>query len=230
MSAADSNASAPPWGVIFDMDGVLVDSADAHWRSWELLAAQEGKAVSKDQFAATFGRQNRDIVPMFFSPVSPHRLTELADRKEAIYRDLIRAQPPLVKGASKLVHDLHRAGVALAVGSSGPRANIELVLEALGVRGLGIAIVSSQDVTRGKPDPQVFQIACRRLALPAARCVVIEDAPVGVAAARAAGTRCVAIRMHYPGQALAAADLIVPCLADISAEQLRALVEMGGAR
>ncbi len=213
----------PPFGVIFDMDGVLVDSADAHWRSWELLSVEVGRPVSKQDFLTTFGRQNRDIIPLLFGPVSPERLVQLGDRKEAIYRDLIRKRPPIVEGAVELIHDLHRAGAALAVGSSGPRANIELVIAAMGLSDRVMVIVSSNDVSRGKPDPQVFQVACDWLGLPPRNCVVIEDAPSGVAAAKAAGAYCVAVMMHHSREALSAADIVVDRLADITVTMLREL-------
>ncbi len=225
----EAHAPSSPFGVIFDMDGVLVDSAEFHLQSWQALGAEQGRPISREEFLHTFGRQNRDIVPAFFGPVSPQRLTQLADRKEEIYRDLIRRHPPIVEGAVRLVRDLRRAGALLAVGSSGPRQNIELILQGMDVTDLPIAIVSADDVSRGKPDPQVFQIACQRLRLPPQRCVVIEDAPSGVAAAKAAGCRRVAITMHHSREALVAADLIVDRLADITVDQLRALTTERGA-
>ena len=88
-----------PRGVIFDMDGVLVDSATPHFRSWQMLAEENGTSVTRDQFAESFGRQNRDIIPLLFGEVSPRRLQELADRKEELYRHLIRQCAPVVDGA-----------------------------------------------------------------------------------------------------------------------------------
>lgn len=215
-------------GVIFDMDGVLVDSAAAHLRSWRQLAAEHGGSVTDQQFAATFGQQNRDIVPLLFGPVPPQRLAALADRKEAIYRELVRDEPPVVEGAVELIRALDAAGAALAVGSSGPLANIELILRGMGVRGLIRHIVSGDDVTRGKPDPQVFRLACERLELPPSACVVIEDAPVGVQAAHGAGAKAVAVLMHHPASAFPQADLVVPQLSDLSAPRLLALARRGG--
>ena len=210
-------------GVIFDMDGVLVDSAQPHFRSWQLLAEENGATVTEEQFKSTFGQQNDDIIPFLFGEVSPQRLRRLAYRKEELYRDLIRAQAPIVEGAPELVRSLHDAGVTLAVGSSGPLANIELVLDAMGVRQLVSVIVSGDEVTRGKPDPQVFSIACQKLSILPSRCVVIEDAPVGVQAARAAGTRVVAVLMYHPAEAFSGADCIVDRLGGLSVGQLRAL-------
>lgn len=217
------NASAPI-GVIFDMDGVLVDSAAAHFQSWRRLGRQQGIQVTQEQFSATFGRQNRDIIPLLFGRVSEPALQELADRKERIYRDLIRADPPIVDGAMDLVVSLHEAGAQLAVGSSGPRANIDLILEAMGVRDRVRVVVSSDDVSRGKPDPQVFSMACGRLGVPSRQCVVIEDAPSGVEAARAAGAYCVAVLMHHSRESMKRAHRVVEKLADLRVADLFSLV------
>jgi beta-phosphoglucomutase len=214
----------PSIGVIFDMDGVLVDSAGPHLRSWQLLAEECGGAVTDEQFSQTFGQQNRDIVPFLFGPVSETRLKELSDRKEELYRDLVRADPPIVAGAVELVRDLCRAGAALAVGSSGPAENIDLVLSSMGVKGCISVVVSGDDVTRGKPDPQVFLLAAQRLGIEPGRCVVIEDAPVGVQAARAAGARTVAVLMYHPAEAFSEADLIVERLGDVSVALVVSLV------
>ena len=214
-----------PIGVIFDMDGVLIDSAEPHFTSWRLLADECGGTVTREQFAATFGRQNRDIVPVLFGEASKTRLQALSERKEEIYRDLVRTNPPIVPGAVELAHGLARAGARLAVGSSGPLANIEFVLGAMEVTGLISAIVSGDDVTRGKPDPQVFSVACERLGVSPACCVVVEDAPAGVQAARAAGTRAVAVLIYHPAEAFDGPDLMVRRLADLSVEQLVSLAQ-----
>jgi len=211
-------------GVIFDMDGVLVDSADAHLRSFQQLARENGREVTEDQFAKTFGRQNRDIIPILIGETDEAALIRLADRKEAIYRDLVRDDMPVVGGAVSLIESLHRRGVKLAVGSSGPRPNIELILQSLGVREKMDAIVSGDDVTRGKPHPDVFIQACDRLGLPCERCIVIEDAPAGIQAAKAAGTYAVAIMIHHAEGSFPDADLVVQRLGDLSVEGLLSLI------
>jgi beta-phosphoglucomutase-like phosphatase (HAD superfamily) len=115
--------------------------------------------------------------------------------------------------------------VSLAVGSSAPRENVDLILGAMGVTELISVIVSGDDVTRGKPDPQVFGTACRRLGMEPARCVVVEDAPAGIQAARAAGARTVAVLMHHAAEDFTGADLIVDRLSNLSVERLAELVE-----
>lgn len=210
--------------VIFDMDGVLVDSAAPHLQSWQKLAEQCGTTVTQEQFASTFGRQNNDIIPLLFGDVSVVEMQRLGDRKEEIYRGLVCGRCPVVEGAVKLVRDLHASGVRLAVGSSGPLANIELVLGEMNVVDCFAVVVSADDVTRGKPDPQVFQLAAERLAVLPARCVVVEDAPSGVQAARAAGARAAAVMMHHTYEALQQADLVVKRLTDLTVDRLRNLV------
>lgn len=210
-------------GVIFDMDGVLVDSAKPHLRSWQLLAEENGRNVTEARFAATFGQQNRDIIPLLFGETDAATMLTLSDRKESLYRDLVRSDPPVMDGAADLVHALASAGVRLAVGSSGPIENIELMLAAMGIRDRFTTIVSAEDVQRGKPDPEVFTLACRRIGVPPHRCVVIEDAPVGVAAARASGARCIGLTTNYPADVLSEADLIVGSLSELTAQTIAAL-------
>ncbi len=212
------------FGVIFDMDGVLVDSADAHLQSFQLLARENGKEVTKAQFATTFGRQNRDIIPILIGETDEAAVAVLADRKEAIYRDLVRDDMPVVEGAVALIEALHSRGAKLAVGSSGPLPNVELVLEAMGVSDMMHAIVSGDDVMRGKPHPDVFVQACRRLDLSPCHCIVIEDAPAGIAAAKAAGTYAVAVMIHYARDAFTGADMIVERLGDLSVDDLLSLI------
>lgn len=113
-------------GIIFDLDGVLVDSADAHFESWRRLGLEQSRTVSREEFQSTFGRRNSEIIPKFFGPVPEEKIRQLGDRKEAIYRDLIRADPPIVPGATKLLTDLKALGSRIAIGSSAPIENIDL--------------------------------------------------------------------------------------------------------
>ncbi len=213
-----------PIGVIFDMDGVLVDSAGAHFESWRRLCEEYGILVTKERFAATFGRQSCDIIPELFGSVSTENGSALGARKEEIYRELIRGQVPAVEGAVVLVRALVSAGLSLAIGSSGPRENIDLVLSEMGIAHFFDAIVSANDVTRGKPDPQVFAIACERLKISPARCIVVEDAPTGVEAARAAGAIAVAVLIHHPREAFNGARFFASRLGDLTPRDLIRLV------
>jgi beta-phosphoglucomutase len=211
--------------VIFDVDGVLVDSYDAHLRSWVGMAREHGLTITEAQFAETFGQTSREVIARFWGDrVDDAQRRVLDARKEAIYRDLIRERFPVMDGARESIDACVAAGMPLAVGSSAPRENVELTLELLGRRDAFAAIVSGEDVTRGKPDPQVYVLAAERLGLPARRCVVVEDAPVGVRAARAAGAAVVALIGTAPRERYADADLVVASLRELSPARLAALV------
>jgi beta-phosphoglucomutase len=203
--------------VIFDLDGVLIDSGAAHHESWRLLAAELGQEVTADQFVASFGRQNRDIIPMLFGGGDDDaRIRRLSERKEVLYRELVRGRIPAVPGAVALVRDCRRSGLKLAVGSSAPVENIDLALGEMGIAECFDAVVHDGDVTRGKPDPGVFLIAAEWLGVPPEACVVIEDAPSGVQAALAAGMKAVGLTTYHTADQLAAAHLVIEHLADLT--------------
>lgn len=180
--------------VIFDVDGVLVDSYAAHFESWRVILEENGLELTEEQFAQTFGRTSREIIARFWGDgVGDTRSREIDDRKEALYRDIVRAKFPVMDGAVELIDALRAAGFALGVGSSAPPANVELSLDCVGRREAFTAIVTGRDVQRGKPDPQVFLLAAARLGVEPLRCAVIEDAPAGIRAAEAAGAASIAL-------------------------------------
>ena len=211
--------------VIFDVDGVLVDSYQAHMRSWQQMLAEHQIELTEDQFRTTFGRTSADIL----RELCGNKFTEterlaMDDRKEALYRDLIRAAFPAVDGARELIDDLTAAGIALAVGSSGPPENIKLTLDCLGRAEKFSACITRGDVTWGKPNPQVFQLAGDRLGLPPARCCVVEDAPAGVEAANRAGMASIGLTGTVTPGELAHADLVVEALGQLSPEVITGLI------
>jgi beta-phosphoglucomutase len=216
-----------PIAAIFDMDGVLVDTYYAHFRSWLEMAASEGLSFSEEEFATTFGRTSREVIAYLWGQdrYDDAQIAELDRRKEAAFRRIIADDFPAMPGAVALLHALHKVGFRLAVGSSGPPENVQLVVDKLGARDLLGAIITGADVTRGKPDPQVFLLAADRLDVAPARCAVIEDAPVGVAAAHAAGMASVGLLSTGRTPAdLAAAGAVVRTLSEISPSMLRDLI------
>lgn len=213
-------------GVIFDLDGVLIDSAEAHLRSWRVLAERHGRTITDAQFAATFGRQNRAILPILWGrEVDEAEVARLGEEKEACYRDLIRGRIRSIAmpGAETLIRDCRAAGLALAIGSSTPPENVSLALEELGVAAHFSAVVTSKDVMRGKPAPDVFLLAAERLGLPPGQCVVIEDAPAGIDAALAAGCAAVGLTSQHAREKLGRADLVVDSLTELASGRLMSL-------
>jgi beta-phosphoglucomutase len=152
----------------------------------------------------------------------------LDDCKEAFFRKLLQQDFPAMDGAAELIHALHQAGFRLAVGSSGPPDNVNLVLDRLQSRACFDGVVTGTDVQRGKPDPQVFLLGAERIGVVPPHCVVIEDAPAGVAAAHAAGMKCIAIASTgRVRESLLAADLVVNSLREVDPARITRLLAGG---
>jgi beta-phosphoglucomutase len=217
---AKMRASDSLKGAIFDLDGVLVDTGWAHRQSWYDLAEKEGFSMTDEFFYSTFGMQNYQIIPMLLGrDASPEEVKRLSDWKEQRYREIIAEKLTAAEGAISLLGDLKSEAFRLAVGSSAPRANLELVLDCTDLRDYFDAYVTGEDVTRGKPAPETFLKAAEKLSLDARRCVVVEDAVQGVEAARAAGMAVVAVTTTRSREDLAGADIIVDSLAQLNARQ-----------
>ncbi len=212
-------------GVIFDMDGVLIDSSSFHRESWRLAGPEFGFEMTDAAFLKTFGMPNRAVLAHVYGrELPPEQVEAISDRKEALYRELAQHDLQALPGAVALVRALGAAGFRVALGSSTPLVNILFVLRIIGLEGAFEAIVSSGDVTIGKPDPEVFLKAAAGIGLPPAQCAVVEDAVVGVQAAKAAGMACLAVTTTHPAASLQAADRIVASLETVGPAEMRELV------
>jgi beta-phosphoglucomutase len=214
-----------PWALIWDVDGTLVDTAELHFQAWRVLAQELGKPFTRADFAGTFGWRNPEIIPKLFgSHYRDAEVQQLGDRKEDLYRAEAEKGVDLLPGVHSILNDAANAGALQAIGSSAPRRNIDLILRITETAGHFAAIVSMEETTRGKPDPEVFLLAARKLDIPPARCIVLEDAPVGVQAAKAGGMRAIGVTFvgHHPAEKLrsAGADLVVPSWENVSLAEL----------
>jgi beta-phosphoglucomutase len=209
--------------VIWDLDGVIIDSADEHRRSWHRLAQEEGLPFTDEQFWATFGQRNDTIIPLLWGETSPERVRELADRKEAYFREFIRETAAPLPGAIELQSALKEAGYQQALASSTPIANIDLISEALGLKRYLTVLVSGESVAHGKPAPDVFLKAASELGVEPGKCLVIEDAVAGVEAALAGGMYCIAVAYERDLPGLRAATLMVKDLTEVNVERIRQL-------
>jgi beta-phosphoglucomutase len=215
--------------VLWDMDGTLVDTAELHFAAWQRLMDELRRPFTRADFAATFGLRNPEILHILFGDsLGEREVADLGDRKEEFYRAAAGRGVTLLPGVRPLLEGLHAAGFRQAVGSSAPRANLDLILRLTDTAPFFGAVVAMEDTQRGKPDPQVFQVAADRLGVPPQRCLVVEDAVAGVQAARAGGMKCIAVRFvgHHPAEKLqaAGADLVVPSLEAVSVETVRRLL------
>ena len=197
--------------VLWDMDGTLVDSAEYHWQAWRDTMSGEGSPITHEQFLATFGQRNDSILRQWLGEkATPELIQRIGDTKETLYRQHVREHglAPL-PGALEWVTLLHQQGWKQAIASAAPRANVETILDVLHARRFFQAIVSAEDVHRGKPDPEVFLIAANRLGIAPEYCIVVEDAQHGIEAACAAGMKSIGVSQngkHLP------ADIVVRSL------------------
>ena len=215
-------------GVLFDMDGVLVDNRDVHIEAFGIFCDRYGVTDWRQKMTSMFGMGNDDIMRAVMPAeiVAKKSMWELGLEKEAIYREIYAPTIAPVHGLRELLAALCAAGVKCAVGSSGCAENVEFVLERCGIGQYFAERVSGDMVTRCKPDPEIYLTAAARLGLPAEECLVFEDAKAGIEAARRAGMKVVAIATTLPRETLAAetdADKVIDDFTQIAADEIIAM-------
>jgi len=211
-----------PKAVLWDLDGTLADSKDYHWRAWVEAMEAEGRSITEVQFLASFGQRNDTILGEWLGPhADSDQVVRVGEAKEAYYRDLVRTEgiAPL-PGAAEWVSTLHGEGWLQAIASSAPRLNVEVMHQALGFEGLIDTLVAAEDVSRGKPDPEVFLAAAHALGAPPHRCVVVEDAEAGIEAARRGGMPSIGVG----DGGIDAATVAVASLADLPLDTFQKLL------
>jgi len=212
--------------VLWDLDGTLVDSAEFHWRAWRDVMAEEGSPVTHEQFVHSFGKRNDLILSGWLgADLDPGRMRRLSEEKETRFRALVRAHgiEPL-PGVREWVARLHAEGWRHAIATSAPRMNLETLVDAMRMRRFFGAGIAAEDVTHGKPDPEVFLLAASRLGAEPTCSIVVEDAPTGIEAGKRAGMRTVGVSLM---QTLPAADVYVGTLPELPADTFDILLTRG---
>ncbi|MFB2552233.1 HAD family hydrolase [Ensifer soli] len=212
-------------GVIFDLDGVLVDTVPAHFAAWARLFKEEGYPFDEGVYHDKVdGRRRQDGVAAVMIGAPADRIDAAAERKDGYFLELIeKGQFKVFEGSVDFVNTSCRAGLRLATASSS--RNARYILDKVGLLDRFDAVVGGDDVEHGKPDPSIFLTAAKRIALTPRHCVVVEDAISGVTAAKTGGFFCLGIDRHGHPARLAGADLIVGDLAELDLEQLRTAFE-----
>ena len=218
-------ASHMTFGAIFDWDGVIIDSSRQHEKSWNLLAGEEQRTLPENFFRRSFGMKNENIIPELLAWTNDdEQIRRVSKRKEELYREIItRDQISLLPGVKELLDALRAELVPCAIASSTPLPNIECVIDRLGIRAYFPIMVTGEDVRHGKPNPEVFLLAARRLGIAPAQCIVFEDAHVGVDAALAGGMKVIAVATTHPAVSLRDAHLVANTLADVNLNTIAAV-------
>jgi beta-phosphoglucomutase len=215
-----------PAAVIFDMDGVLVNSNPYHLEKWVEFLDHRKISYKKEELPELIlGKRNDTAFEYFLGPhLTPEESHRLSEEIEETFRKVFKPHAKPLPGLDALIRECHATGIPMAVASSAVRSNIEFVVDALGYRQFFSTMVSGDDVTYAKPDPEIYLKAASYLGVDPADAVAFEDSYVGIGAVNNAGMKCVAIASTFPIEKLEPlADLAVPSFEDLNLEKLRAL-------
>lgn len=185
----------PLQGVIFDWDGVVINSASLHERSWEMLANELGLELPKNHFVLGFGKMNEVIIPEILKwTLNKKEILKLGARKEELYREIGKSEGiPILNGIRELLQRLEIEKIPCVIGTSTERENLALAFEQLNIGHYFSGSICSEDVTRGKPNPEVFLKAAQLIKKPAENCVVLEDSAHGIEAASSCGMKALGL-------------------------------------
>jgi beta-phosphoglucomutase family hydrolase len=206
------------------MDGTIVDSLPCHKRAWQATFSKRGRVFTEEDFEWANGRKNEEIIPHFMEKISPEEVNTIADEKEATFRRFVKENIKALPGAVELIQSLATTKMQLALVSSTPKENIELITEKLSIKKYFSLFINGGDVKEGKPSPRAFLLAAEKLGVEPKNCAVIEDAIVGVQAAKRAGMYCIAVTNAYPQEDISEADIVVNSLEEITVKTIEGLL------
>jgi beta-phosphoglucomutase family hydrolase len=210
--------------VLWDMDGVIADTGTYHCQAWQHVFGKRGVNFTEEHFMSHFGQRNDTIIrDTVGNDISQEELNIIAGEKEVTYRRLVADNIKSLPGAVELIESLKEHGIKSAIASSAPPENIQIIIRGLGIEDCFQAIAWGREVTEGKPSPQIFLLAAEKLETQPCNCVVIEDSVAGVAGAKRAGMKCVAVANSHSRISLKEADLIVDTLETVSVSDLARL-------
>jgi len=206
--------------VIFDMDGVLVDNSQVHDETWRIVCEKYGKKESINQIKNIFGGTNEIFVERLLGITDKQLARQIAKEKEALYREVFSKTIKAPDGLIPLLFSLRKRKIRLAVGSSGPKENLDFVLDSLEIRGFFDVLVDESKVNKGKPDPEIYLKVAQELKISPTECVVFEDSIFGLEAAKAAGMKVIAITTSFSRDKLQLADIIIDSFTEIDVQSI----------
>ena len=201
--------------IIFDMDGVLVDNNDFHYKAFEVFCKKYKLDFSPEIYHKNItGRTNEMILQYLFGDLSIEKVNELAFEKEQFYRDIFRPEMKPAEGLIELLESIHKKGITCAVASNGPFENIDFVLDELDIRKYFKVVINPTMVREGKPAPDIYLKAAELLGKSVDECVVFEDSPTGIKAARAANIRVIGLITTHEAHELIDTEFIISDFTD----------------
>ena len=216
---------AEKWAIIWDMDGVIVDTTELHYKSWIAVLSNYGIDFSKENFLSSFGMNNRAIIDSLIDHPSPDLLEEISQKKESGFRENVPGNVKLLPGVKDWLERFKSWGFLQGIASSAPQANVSIIVYETGISTYFDAMESAANLP-SKPDPAIFLKVASILRTPVAHCLVIEDAPAGIEGARRAGMKCISVTTTHPARELTGANLIVERLDKLTPQAVRHLLEI----
>jgi beta-phosphoglucomutase family hydrolase len=211
-------------GIIFDMDGTMVDNMMVHHRAWQRKLAELGLELSIDEVKEQIHGINEEILERIFADrFTPEERRKIAWEKEAAYREIFLPELQLVPGLPAFLEKAKAAGIPMAIGTAAPTENVNFVLDNLQLRPYFTAVFDAKSVTKGKPDPEIFQVAAEAMGLSTADCLIFEDSVTGAEAARRAGAKAVIVTTTHAREEFAQYDHILRFIMDYEGLELGVL-------
>lgn len=215
-----------PKGVIWDMDGVLANTAPFHYEAWKKILTPKGIDYSWEEFTSSFGMKNDRIIPQVLGEGLPHEEINRIDiEKEALFREFAKGRLKPIENVVGLLNLLKGNGFKMAVASSGSPENVESVIEQCRLTHFFSILLNGKMVHNSKPHPEIFLLASEKLAVPPEKCIVVEDAPAGVEGAKRASMKCIAITSTHSRDSLKSADIIVDSFKDLNTDSFNKLID-----
>jgi beta-phosphoglucomutase family hydrolase len=214
-----------PAAVIFDMDGTLVASTEADFLAWQKLFLEYGKHLSYESYFPLLGKKSLDVVKEGLGLHGDHALQAMHKKME-FFEDIVKEEGiTTLPNAEIFLREIQAANIPIALATSSRKMKMQLVMEESGLGKYFSVFVTGEEVAHGKPDPEIFLLAAERLNVDPKFCLVIEDAINGVASAKAAGMKCIAITSTHADDALVAADMVVDHYSELSLKSARTCFE-----
>ncbi len=212
--------------VIWDMDGVIADTAQYHLKGWQMVYQKRGANYTEEDLRRNTGKRNDSIIRSVLGEnIGRNEIMTITQEKDEIFRHLVSQNIRPFPGVLKLITALKERGFKIAIASSAPTENIRLITQSFKIHNCFDAIVSGWEAAKGKPDPQIFLLAAQKLGVEVDDCIVIEDAIVGVAACQRAGMCCIAVTNTNPREDLREADLVIDTLEEITVDDIERLLQ-----
>ena len=215
-----------PFAALFDMDGVLVDNHEFHFKAWTLFCERHQLPVSREKFLSVFGGSSRDNLEGFFGrKLSDDEIIKYSDEKEEIYREIYRPHLKPVKGLPELLQKLKSLRIDMAIATSAPLENAEYVIEVAKLEGYFKGIVHDRNIVNNKPHPEVYLKAAEMLGYKPDRCIAFEDSLKGIESAKSAGMKVVGLATTNPSEIISHTDLVIKDFSEIEPLQLYKLLD-----